>query len=236
MRLKNWLLSTKGIIVLSTGLSLLMLAETMFTPWGPYFPVFAILTFCIPILLKTHRFGNFRKVMASAWLLTLGIFVLDVIVDQGISTWFYGQVLAGFGLASDPFYSVDAAMDVMFLAVTRDLGISLDTAQGLFALFVLVWAPFGEELFYRGYMYGGLRKHYGFWMAALIPAFYFGIRHAFHLFYLWPDIPWVAAGVWMIFTAAYAIYISYLYEKTRSLYPPIIEHIMINIVWLMVAL
>ncbi len=236
MRLKDWLLSTSGIIVLSTGLSLLMLAETMFAPWGPYFPLFAILSTSIPILLKTYKFGNLRKVMAAAWLLTLGIFVLDLIVDQGISGWLYQRVLSGFGLASDPFYSLDAAMDVMFEAVTRDLGISLDTAQGLFALFALVWAPFGEELFYRGYMYGGLRKHHGFWTAALIPAFFFGIRHAFHLFYMWPNIPLVAAVAWMIPTAVYAIYISYLYERTGSLYPPIIEHIMINIVWLLVAL
>lgn len=236
MKLKDWLLSTTGIIVLSTGLSLLMLAETMFAPWGPYFPVFGILVVVIPILLKTCKFGSFRKVMASAWLLTLGIFILDLIVDQGIFGWLYEWVLAGLGLAGDPFYSIDAAMDVMFEAMARNLDISLDTAQGLFALFALVWAPFGEELFYRGYMYGGLRKRHGFWTAALIPAFFFGIRHSFHFFYMWPEVSWIAAGAWLISTAVYAIYISYLYERTGSLYPPIIEHMMINILWLLVAL
>ena len=235
-RIKTWLLSTSGIIVLSTGLSLMMLAETMFAPWGPYFPVFAILTTAIPILLKTYKFGHFGKVMASAWLLTLGIFALDLIVDQGISGWLYGRILADLGLASDPFYSIDAAMDKMFEAVVRNLGISLETAEGLFGLFALVWAPFGEELFYRGYMYGGLRKRFGFWTAALIPAAFFGVRHAFHFFYMWPDVPLVAGAVWMLFTAAYAIYISYLYERTGSLYPPIIEHILINIVWLLTLL
>ncbi|MFP4346617.1 MAG: CPBP family intramembrane glutamic endopeptidase [Anaerolineales bacterium] len=235
-QLKSWLRSTTGILVLSTGLSLLLLAETIFAPWGPYFPLFAILAMVIPLLLKTYEFGRFRKVMASAWLLTLGIFLLNLILDLGIFGWLYERVLDSLGVAGDPFYSVDAAVDVMFEAVVRNLGISLDTAQGLFALFTLVWAPFGEELFYRGYMYGGLRKAHGFWTAALIPAFFFGIRHAFHFFYMWPDVPWVAAGMWFASTAAYAIYISYLYERSGSLYPPIVEHVMINIVWLLMTL
>ncbi|MCP4538061.1 MAG: CPBP family intramembrane metalloprotease [Chloroflexi bacterium] len=87
-----------------------------------------------------------------------------------------------------------------------------------------------------GYMFGGLRKHHGFWTSALIPAFFFGIRHAFHFFYMWPNAPLGVGAAWAVFTAAYAIYISYLYERTDSLYPPIIKHIMINTVWLFGAL
>jgi membrane protease YdiL (CAAX protease family) len=234
--LKSWLRSTTGILVLSTGLSALLLVETLFAPWGPYFPLYAVLAIVIPLLLKTYKFGNFRKVMASAWLLILAIFVLDLIVNRGIFGWLYERVLSNLGLAGEPFYSVDAAIDLMFETIVDNLGISLDTAQGLFALFILVWAPFGEELFYRGYMYGGLRRDHGFWTAALIPAFFFGIRHVFHFFYLWPDVPWVAAGMWFSSTALYALYISYLYERSGSLYPPIVEHIMINVVWLLMAL
>lgn len=236
MRSKQWLLSARGATILALALSLLMLAETLFAPWGPYFPLFAILSTGFPLFLKTYRFGNLRKVMASAWSLTLGILVLDLIVDLGISNWLYQRFLAGIGLQNDPFYSVDAAMDLMFNTVTQDLGITLDTAEGLFALFALVWAPFGEELFYRGFLFGTLRKRYRFWKAALISAFFFGIRHGFHFFYLWPEVPLAAAGAWTISTAAYAVYISYLYEKSDSLYPPIIEHILINIVWLLMTL
>jgi len=217
VKLKGWLASTNGIIVFSAILSLLMLVETMLAPWGPYFPVFVILSTGVPIFLKTYKFGSFRKVMAASWVITLGIFALDVVIDRGISGWLYEQVLGSWGLASDPFYSIDAAMDVMFAAVTQDLGISQDTAQNLFAFFALMWAPFGEELFYRGYMFGGLRKQHSFWKAALISALFFGIRHAFHFFYLWPDIPIVASAVWMFFTSLYAIYISYLYEVNETI-------------------
>jgi len=236
VRSKQWWLSTRGIVMLAFGLSVLMLAETMFAPWGPYFPLFAVLSTGIPLFLKSYRFGNLRKVMASAWLLTLGVFALDLVVDLGISNWLYQRVLVNAGLGSDPFHSVDAAMELMSNAVTQELGITLDTAEGLFALFALVWAPFGEELFYRGYLFGTLRKHHSFWKAALVPAIFFGVRHGFHFFYLWPEVPLAAAGVWTISTTAYAIYISYLYEKTNSLYSPIIEHILINIVWLFATL
>ena len=231
MKLKAWFLSSNGVLVVTAVLTLIVLLESMFPPWAPYFVVYATLAICIPLALKTYSFGSFRKVMASAWLLTLGIFVLDVIWDQGIWGWLYERILASRGLASDPFYSVSAAMDVMLQKTVGDLGISLETSQMILAFFMLIWAPIGEELFYRGYVYGTLRKRHGFWAAALTSAVFFGIRHATHFFYLWPQVPLVAASAWTISTFVYGIYISYLYEKTQSLYPPIVEHILINIVW-----
>ncbi len=236
MKLKTWLLSSSGVLVVSTVLTLIVLAESRFPPWAPFFIIYAVLAIVIPLALKTYQFGRFRTVMASAWLLTLAIFALDVIWDQGVWTWLYERVLTSLGIGSDPFYSVSAAMDVMLQKTVPDLGISLDTSQMILAFFMLIWAPIGEELFYRGYVYGTLRKRHSFWAAALISAAFFGVRHATHFFYLWPSVPWVAAGVWTVSTFGYGIYISYLYEKTDSLYPPILEHILINIVWAAAAL
>jgi len=235
-KLKTWLLSGSGVVVVATALTLLVLAESFLLPWSPYFAVYAVLAIGIPLALKSYRFGRFRTVMASAWLLTLGIFVLDVIWDQGVWGWLYQRVLEGFGVGADPFWSVDAAMEAMLQRTVPDLGISLESSEMILAFFMLVWAPIGEELFYRGYVYGALRKRCGFWPAALTSAAFFGVRHATHFFYLWPQVAWGAAAAWALSTFAYGIYISYLYEKSGSLYPPIVEHVLINVVWAATAL
>ncbi len=235
MKLKEFFLSDAGVLIAGIVLTLVVLAESIFFPWSPYFPIYAILAIVVPLALGAYRFGSFRRVMASAGLLTLGIFLVDLIWDLGVWGWLYESLLARFGVASDPFYALDAAIEVMFEAVSRDLGITLDTAYLLFGLFVLVWAPVGEELFYRGYLYGALRRRHSFLAAASISAIFFGIRHAVHFFYLWPEIPLVSALAWALSTFGYGIYISYLYEKSRSLYPPIVEHLLINLVWLLLG-
>jgi membrane protease YdiL (CAAX protease family) len=55
------------------------------------------------------------------------------------------------------------------------------------------------------------------------------------LFFLWPDVPLVAAGSWVLGTFVFGLLMSYLYEKTRSLYPPMIVHTAINIVELLLS-
>jgi len=229
---KKWLLTDIDVVVVATVLTLAILVESVFPTYAPYFPVYAIVALLIPLALKSYRFGRFRQVMASAWLLTLGIFVLDVIWDQGIWTSLYERFLTGLDLNADPFYSVGAAMDMTFQTISQGMGITLDMAQMCFGLFVLVWAPFGEELFFRGYLFRTLRERHSFHTAALVSAAFFGIRHAIHFFYLWPELPVVAAGVWTVSTFGYGINTSYLYEKTNSLFPPILEHFFINLVWL----
>ncbi|HET9980610.1 MAG TPA: CPBP family intramembrane glutamic endopeptidase [Ktedonobacterales bacterium] len=50
------------------------------------------------------------------------------------------------------------------------------TTVGLVAGAVLV-APFCEEVFFRGFLFGGLLERMSFWPAALLSAFLFGLAH-----------------------------------------------------------
>jgi len=50
------------------------------------------------------------------------------------------------------------------------------TTLGLIAGAVLV-APFCEEVFFRGFLFGGLLERMSFWPAALLSAFLFGLAH-----------------------------------------------------------
>jgi membrane protease YdiL (CAAX protease family) len=89
----------------------------------------------------------------------------------------------------------------------------------LMSLNLAVLGPVGEEVFFRGFAYSALRKKYGVRRGILVSALFFGTYHM---------IPWqipyaVVAGVLLAF----------VYEKTQSLYPPILFHIINNSVALL---
>jgi membrane protease YdiL (CAAX protease family) len=88
----------------------------------------------------------------------------------------------------------------------------------LIALGVLVVgaAPISEELFFRGFFFGGLRGRLGFWGAALISAVLFGLVH----------LPSGVAQAPAL--AGFGIVLAWLYERTGSLGPPILMHMLQN--------
>lgn len=229
MKRKNWFLSVPGALTTAAVLTLTALAESYFPPWAPYFIVYAVLAILIPLALGSCAFGSFREAIGGHWKLILGVFALAVIVDQGIAGWLYQRVLDVFGAGGDPYYSLDAALEKLADAAAGKFGISPDAALGLYALFILLWAPIGEELFYRGYLQGALRSAGSFRASAPVSAVFFGIRHATHFFFLYPDIPWVAAASWAASAFVFGLFMSYLYEKTRSLYPLILVHAGVNL-------
>lgn len=236
MKLKAWLLSCKGCIAAGTALTIIVLAESIFPPWAPYFIIYALLAVLIPLVLKSYRFGAFRDVMRSFWLLTLGIFAIALIVDEGVFSWLYERILAAAGLSGDAFYSLDAALTMLAEKAAGKFSITQDMAMMLYALFILIWAPIGEELFYRGYIYGTLRGCNGYIVSALVSAAFFGIRHMTHLFFLWPDVPLFASFIWVSSTFVFGLFMSWLYEKTHSLYPAILVHAGVNLVELMMSI
>jgi membrane protease YdiL (CAAX protease family) len=74
--------------------------------------------------------------------------------------------------------------------------------------------PIGEEVFFRGFAHTALKRKYGFKKGILLSSLFFGVYHG---------LPWqipyaVVAGVLL----------AYSYEKTQSLYTPIMLHIINN--------
>lgn len=82
------------------------------------------------------------------------------------------------------------------------------------AVYVIILAPIIEELILRGILFNRLRYGLSFYSANLIQALVFGIYH------------------WNIIQGLYAfgigLILGYVYEKTRSLYVPILLHVFIN--------
>ncbi|MFN8535471.1 MAG: type II CAAX endopeptidase family protein [Dehalococcoidia bacterium] len=89
---------------------------------------------------------------------------------------------------------------------------------GPFLLLLLTGAvltAIGEELLFRGVMFGWLRTHWAFWPAALASSLVFGLFH----------------GINIVMPAAFAIGLvcAYLYERTRSIWPAVVVHLTNNL-------
>jgi uncharacterized protein len=103
--------------------------------------------------------------------------------------------------------------------ITRDLGFD-EGGIGAFVAGALIVAaaPLSEEIFFRGFMFGGLRRRLPMWAAALIAGAVFGLLH-----YTGPDSIGVVPQL-----AVLGVLLAWLYERTGSLWPPIILHVANN--------
>lgn len=81
---------------------------------------------------------------------------------------------------------------------------------------VVLAAPIGEELFFRGLLFGGLRRSLPFWAAAVISSAIFAVVHVYVL--LMPLLFLVGFGL------------AYIYERSDSLVTSIAAHAAFNLV------
>lgn len=87
---------------------------------------------------------------------------------------------------------------------------------GFQVLLIVIAAPLAEEIAFRGLLFGGLRKKMPMIPAALIGGAFFGLLHF--------ATGWSAVPVLIFLGVVFAV----LYEKTKSLWPPIILHAVNN--------
>jgi membrane protease YdiL (CAAX protease family) len=98
--------------------------------------------------------------------------------------------------------------------VTRNLGVDEGTLSLVIAGFlIVVAAPFSEEIFFRGFMFAGLRRRIPLWPAAAVSAAFWGLLH------LSGGNFGVAAQL-----TIFGLLLAWLYEQTGSLWPPIVAH------------
>jgi membrane protease YdiL (CAAX protease family) len=82
-------------------------------------------------------------------------------------------------------------------------------------LFAAIFGPIAEEIFFRGFMYGAVKKSFGVFWGMVVTASVFAILHAH------------AVGFFPIMVLG--LLLAYLYEKTGSLVPSMAVHIMHNV-------
>jgi uncharacterized protein len=88
-------------------------------------------------------------------------------------------------------------------------------------LLIAIAAPIGEEVCFRGMLFGGLRERLPMWAAALISAALFGLLH-------------VTTGISVVPPLiAFGFLLALLYERTGSILPCILLHMLNNSVALL---
>ena len=81
---------------------------------------------------------------------------------------------------------------------------------------IAVAAPFSEELFFRGFLFGGLRARWPLWPAAIVAGLIFGLVHA-------------PTGITTVIPlAGLGILLCWLYDYTGSLWPCVMVHAINN--------
>ncbi len=131
------------------------------------------------------------------------------------------DVAYGLGMAGMLFI-LSYAIRFCFVISMMGLGVQLEPQQVMLRLDTTGWtffltffsaailAPFAEEVFFRGFLYGGLRTRLGSMGAMVISTLFFTALH----FSLDAFIPILVLGFCL----------AWLYERTGSLYPGIVLH------------
>lgn len=203
----------KNPLVIALLLTLVALAESTIAPWAPLIILYAILCIAIPALSGSCHFGPFKKTFAAHWRALLICLTLLVLWDR---------------VFMSRFFPLRNALPVFLETSALKLHASAVSANFVFVFFILVWAPLGEEFFYRGYLQGNLRKRSSFLKAVFLAASFFAVRHGLHLLFLYPDVPWQAVFTWVVLAFGWGIMLGWLYEKTGSLYMPVAAHFLAN--------
>jgi membrane protease YdiL (CAAX protease family) len=143
---------------------------------------------------------------------------------RGVRT---GTAVAGVLIAGISYYVITAIYASLFHfhgneKLPKELGVGKSTAALIAAaVFVCVVAPMAEEFFFRGFIFGALRRmrivvggrEFGTWVAALITAILFGLAHTGS-----------AAPKYLIPLGVLGFVLCLLRWRTGSLYPCMALH------------
>lgn len=178
--------------------------------------------------------------LAALFAFSIPLEIVFVLVALRFTVWKYGLSLASLGLKRPErgrylftvglLFGALAIVYVYFgilalFGVDPEADLPDEAFEHLGPIIVvgvlsLGFAPLMEEVFFRGFVFPGLQRRWGFLLAALGSGFLFGIAHLGNpgTFYVVPPITLV--GAWFAWGYAYS----------GSLYPPIAAHFFFNLI------
>lgn len=229
-----WHLRRAGVLTVGIAVTLVALLDNVVAPWSPFILAHAALAIGLPLLWGTWSFGRLTTVRRSSWVLVLVIPIAFQVAaafwDNGLWPWMVRLAGVDDATSRGPYYTLTAALPAVFEAGAARLGWPVERTTALYFGFVVLWAGFGEELFYRGYLYGTLRKRgVGAIRAALVSSALFGLRHAAQLAPVHP-YPLAAALSWVVIAFVIGLALAWIYERCASLWPPVLAHYFFNLI------
>lgn len=222
-----------GILVVSMALMVIAGLENSVAPWAPFYVVYAALATWLPIKWGTYRFGPIKAVPWWWWLVIPIIAIFMQAITSVLLNAVYDRIVVAMGgvkRLDDPLIAVPAMFDAMFAAAAEHLGATKTTVGTAYFAFIVAWAGAGEELFFRGYVQGSLRKYRSARYAIVVAAALFAVRHYMQMLLLLPKYPIFAASAWVLMGFLLGILLGFLYERTKSLWVPMAIHYLFNII------
>jgi membrane protease YdiL (CAAX protease family) len=205
--------SPRAVVGVAIALTVVAALENTVAPWAPFYVVYAVLATALPLV-----FGSIRLQRPSAprVLPLVAAFLLALVLQLA-----FRLVIRGADLPQ--------MFGAVFDAASARLHRPPEVLAVRYVLFIQAWAGLGEELFYRGYVQNQLRHRTGPLPAIAVASFLFAVRHYTQVLITWPAVPWWPATLWVAATLIVGVGIGLLYERTRSLLPPIVCHYVFNL-------
>lgn len=166
--------------------------------------VLGVLFVLLPLIIK-KRSGEITKL--------LGVDKLPAVSALGwasaaFAVYFWVTIIVGLLVSLVPGFDSDQVQDVGFSDVTS----ATEYIMAFVGLVIL--PPIFEEILFRGYLFGRLRRQVGFWGSAVVTSVIFGLVHG----------QWNVA----IDTFVLSLFLCLLREYTGGLWAPILLHALKN--------
>ncbi len=201
------------VLIFSGPLLLIILFNMFFSPEGVWAPLISGLIQALGLLLFTWLFivlGFKYDFFGSKFLGISGFW--GKILKWSFILWF-GATIINFLfqlLMAWLFDLTPQPQEIISYIVTNVEGVHII----LYAILIVVLAPLAEEVFFRGLLYTYLRNWINIGGAALISSCLFALAHG----EIWAFLPTFLAGLGFTF----------VFEKAKSLWAPIIAHVIWN--------
>jgi len=230
---KGFQYTTLGVLVISFAVMVLAGLENRLAPWAPCYLLYAAAATLLPLKWKTFHFGPVRAVHWWMWAACPVIAIMLQAVGSVFLNIVYARIVVALGgpeRLGNPIIGVPAMFDALFNTASHRLGVSAHTVRVAYLGVRVAWAGFGEELYFRGYVQGVLRRHHSARYSITVATILFAVRHYMQMLLLFPTYPVFAATVWCVMAVPLGFAVGYLYEKTQSLWMPVAIHYLFNII------
>jgi len=202
-------------VVVGVAVALMAIAalENTVAPWAPFYVGYAVLATTLPFVFGAVPVAR----PARPRVMHLVVAVVLAAALQGAFRLIASTV------------DLEAMFGAVFTAASARLHRPPEVIAGRYILCIQIWAGGGEEIFYRGYVQAQLRQRMGAAPAIAVASVLYAVRHYTQVLLAWPAVPWGAATVWVAACLVVGVAIGVLYERTRSLVPPIVCHYVFNL-------
>lgn len=215
-------------------------AQEFSVPWKPidnWIGLFLLVLIDVALLVAATQGLGTQLAQSAVLIIVQLVYLLPLIIvfayrrvnpmSLGFGMFDWGTLGIGCGLliVSYAFILVHSAI-LMFLGVNTQGDQILQLFEALdspvwFIIVGVIFAPFVEELFFRGFLFQGFRQKYGWVKGAFLSSIIFGLAHL--------DL------VAFIPSSIFGFLFAYLYHRSNSVWPGIILHVLVNALGLCAA-